>query len=86
MAHAYHLRGKGQTSQLEREKCLKEAAELFSSIGKKVLAAECFYEIADYRTAVEEYEKAGDFAKCLSACTDGKLFEIGFKLLGRYGD
>ncbi|KAI3797734.1 hypothetical protein L1987_32997 [Smallanthus sonchifolius] len=115
MAHAYHLRAisdKVQISQLVREKCLKDAAEFFSSIGKKVLAAECFYEIADYRTAgciyknesmwekagncfylakcyeleVEEYEKAGDFAKCLSACTDGKLFEIGFELLGRCGD
>ncbi|KAJ0433422.1 putative TPR and ankyrin repeat-containing protein [Helianthus annuus] len=36
-----------------------------------------------YDLAVEEYEKAGAFAKCLSACTDGKFFEFGFELLGR---
>ncbi|KAL8259404.1 hypothetical protein R6Q59_027357 [Mikania micrantha] len=54
LARAYHLRaigGDGRASQLEKEKYLKDAAELFSSIGKKELAAECFYEIEDYRTA-----------------------------------
>ncbi|KAM0058452.1 putative TPR and ankyrin repeat-containing protein [Helianthus debilis subsp. tardiflorus] len=37
-----------------------------------------------YDLAVEEYEKAEAFAKCLSACTEGKLFEFGFELLGRF--
>ncbi|KAJ0433421.1 putative TPR and ankyrin repeat-containing protein [Helianthus annuus] len=54
LAKAYHLRtcgGNGRASQLERETLLKDAAELFNSIGKKELAAECFYEIGDYIAA-----------------------------------
>ncbi|XP_076882632.1 uncharacterized protein LOC143531164 [Bidens hawaiensis] len=112
LAKTYHLREIGRASQLEKKNLLKDAAELFSSIGKKELAAECFYEIGDYITAgsiyksesisekagncfylakcydlaVEEYAKAGAFAKCLSVCTDGKLFETGFELLGRCGE
>lgn len=54
LAEAYHLRaigGNRHTSQPERKKLLKDAAELFKFIGKKVLAAECYYEIEDYITA-----------------------------------
>ncbi|KAK1439383.1 hypothetical protein QVD17_05200 [Tagetes erecta] len=115
LAEAYHLRaiaGNTRTSQPERKKLLKDAAELFKSIGKKELAADCYYEIEDYVTAgyiyksesmlekagdcfylarcyelaVEEYKKVGAFAKCLSACADGNLFETGFKLVGRWGE
>ncbi|KAK9052301.1 hypothetical protein SSX86_028930 [Deinandra increscens subsp. villosa] len=107
LAEAYHLRAIGGDARV-----LKDAAELFSSIGKKVLAAECFYDIEDYETAgyiykgesmfekagncfhlarcyklaVEEYEKARAFVKCLSACTDGQLFDIGFNRLGLWGE
>ncbi|GJS35388.1 DNA helicase, UvrD/REP type, P-loop containing nucleoside triphosphate hydrolase [Tanacetum coccineum] len=114
LAEAYYLRAtadKAGFSQLERNKLFKDAAKLFSSVNKKELAAECFFEMGDYMTAgeiylsesmpvkagncfyqakcyeraVKEYEKAGAFTKCLSACSDGKLFEIGFELLGRWG-
>ncbi|GKF00274.1 DNA helicase, UvrD/REP type, P-loop containing nucleoside triphosphate hydrolase [Tanacetum coccineum] len=114
LVEAYYLRAtadKAGFSQLERNKLFKDAAKLFSSVNKKELAAECFFEMGDYMTAgeiylsesmsvkagncfyqakcyeraVKEYEKAGAFTKCLSACSDGKLFEIGFELLGRWG-
>ncbi|KAF5755398.1 putative TPR and ankyrin repeat-containing protein [Helianthus annuus] len=49
-------------------------------------AGNCFYLAKCYDLAVEEYAKAGAFAKCFSACTDGKLFETGFALLGRCGE
>lgn len=54
LAEAYHLRAMADDahiSQFERKKLFKDAAELFHSIGKKELAAECFYEIEDYKTA-----------------------------------
>ncbi|KAI3700084.1 hypothetical protein L2E82_44700 [Cichorium intybus] len=38
-----------------------------------------------YKRAAEEYEKAGAFAKCLSACADGNLFEMGIRLIGQWG-
>ncbi|KAK1439382.1 hypothetical protein QVD17_05199 [Tagetes erecta] len=115
LAEAYHLREIGwnaRASHPERKKLLQDAAELFSSIGKNKLAAECYYEIEDYikagciyrsesmlekagdcfclarcyERAVEEYEKAGAFAQCFSACTKGKLFERGFEQLHRWGE
>ncbi|PWA41896.1 DNA helicase, UvrD/REP type, P-loop containing nucleoside triphosphate hydrolase [Artemisia annua] len=114
LAEAYQLRAIADgtwASQLERKKLFKDAAKLFSDLGKEEQAADCFFEVEDYRTAgdiylsksmwekagncfylgkcyeraVEEYEKAGAFAKCLSACADGKLFEMGRQLLVRWG-
>ncbi|XP_071701802.1 uncharacterized protein [Rutidosis leptorrhynchoides] len=95
-------------SQLERNKYLKEAAEIYKSVGENELAANCFYDMEDYKAAgdiynnicmwekagncyhrakcyqlaAEVYHKAGAFTKCLSACSDGELFEVGFELLG----
>ncbi|KAL7607518.1 hypothetical protein Lser_V15G18328 [Lactuca serriola] len=88
LAKAYQLRAIAEginSSEIERKKVFKEAAELFQSLGKHMLAAECFYEMEDYKTAAEEYEKAGAFAKCLCACSDGNLFEMGIRLLEQWG-
>lgn len=54
LAEAYYLRAtadKAGFSQLERNKFFKDAAKLFSSVNKKELAAECFFEMGDYITA-----------------------------------
>nr|GEX27345.1 DNA helicase, UvrD/REP type, P-loop containing nucleoside triphosphate hydrolase [Tanacetum cinerariifolium] len=54
LAEAHHLRAiaiNASASYPERRKLFEDAAKLFNSIGKKVLAAECFYEIEDYKTA-----------------------------------
>ncbi|GKE63139.1 TPR and ankyrin repeat-containing protein 1-like protein [Tanacetum coccineum] len=54
LAKAHHLRAiaiNASASYRERRKLFEDAAKLFNSIGKKVLAAECFYEIEDYKTA-----------------------------------
>ncbi|CAH1443461.1 unnamed protein product [Lactuca virosa] len=88
LAEAYQLRAIAEgihTSEVERKKVFKEAAELFQSLGKHMLAAECFYEMEDYKTAAEEYEKVGAFAKCLSACSDGNLFEMGIRFIEQWG-
>ncbi|KAL4581720.1 hypothetical protein LXL04_006247 [Taraxacum kok-saghyz] len=111
LAEAHEIRAMADgahVSEKERKTRIKEVGELFGSLGKHVLAAECFYEIEDYRIAgeeyirasmlkkagncfflaqcyekaVEAYEKLGDFAKCLSVYADGKLFEMGFQLMG----
>lgn len=54
LAEAYQLRAIAEginSSEIERKKVFKEAAELFQSLGKHMLAAECFYEMEDYETA-----------------------------------
>ncbi|XP_071702054.1 uncharacterized protein [Rutidosis leptorrhynchoides] len=113
MEEALNLRAMANdtgASQLERKKYLKEAAEIYKSVGENELAADCFYDMEDYKTAGDiynnilsmwekardcyhrakcyqlaaEYHKAGAFIECLSACSDGNLFEFGFELLERW--
>ncbi|PWA66761.1 DNA helicase, UvrD/REP type, P-loop containing nucleoside triphosphate hydrolase [Artemisia annua] len=76
LAEAHLLRAiavNARASYPERRKLFEDAAKLFNSIGKKELAAECFYEIEDYKTAGDLYlsesiwMKAGNcyyLAKC----------------------
>ncbi|XP_071695484.1 uncharacterized protein [Rutidosis leptorrhynchoides] len=113
LARAYELREIANRTRdsHHKKKLFEDAVELFSSIDKEELAAECFYEMEDYKTAgdmylrlsklekagncfylakcykqaVDIYEEAGAYSKCLSACADGKLFEIGFEILARTG-
>ncbi|KAA8532336.1 hypothetical protein F0562_032409 [Nyssa sinensis] len=61
----------------ERLRILLEAAEIFDSIGKAELAAQCFFES-------EEYERAGKVY--LEQCGDSKLDRAGecFSLAGCY--
>ncbi|CAK7326909.1 unnamed protein product [Dovyalis caffra] len=40
-------------------------------------AGECFFLAGSYNFAAEVYAKGSYFSKCLSACTEGKLFEMG---------
>ncbi|GKC29793.1 hypothetical protein Tco_1037087, partial [Tanacetum coccineum] len=49
-------------------------------------AGNCYCLAKCYKLAVEVYTKAGAFSECLSACSEGKLFELGFELIGRWGD
>lgn len=44
-------------------------------------AGECFYLAGCYRFAAEVYAKGNQFTKCLSACTEGKLFDMGFQYI-----
>ncbi|KAK9050881.1 hypothetical protein SSX86_030150 [Deinandra increscens subsp. villosa] len=83
---AYHLRaigGDALVSQLERKKILKDAAELFSPISKKLLAAECFYEMEDYET-VGGFQVIGMWNHCgrsvmrFQVCFDS--FSAAFRL------
>ncbi|GMJ04494.1 hypothetical protein HRI_004118600 [Hibiscus trionum] len=84
----------------------RQAAEIFDSIGKAELAADCFYMLKEYEraghiylekcgesaleraaecfvhagcytTAAEVYAKGNNISKCLSVCTEGKLFDMG---------
>ncbi|KVH96354.1 DNA helicase, UvrD-like, C-terminal [Cynara cardunculus var. scolymus] len=49
-------------------------------------AGDCFALAKCYVLAAEAYDKVGDFAKCLDTCADGKLFEMGFQFIGRWGE
>ncbi|XP_052204547.1 uncharacterized protein LOC127809633 [Diospyros lotus] len=89
---------------------LRQAAEIFDSIGRAESAAECFCDLGEYKTAGRLYldkcgesglEKAGEcfalagchklaaevyargnyFSECLSACTKGKLFDMGLQYI-----
>ncbi|XP_073025717.1 uncharacterized protein [Primulina eburnea] len=89
---------------------IREAAELFDSIGRAASAAECFCDLKEYEKAgmiylhkcgTSELRKAGDcftlagcydaaadvcakgnlFIECLSACTKGKLFDMGLQYI-----
>ncbi|CAL5379006.1 unnamed protein product [Camellia sinensis] len=89
---------------------LRQAADIYESIGKHELAAQCFFELNEYERAGEIYlEKCGEsklesagecfslarcyniaaevyaranlHLKCLSACSDGKLFDKGLKYI-----
>ncbi|KAK9106425.1 hypothetical protein Syun_022436 [Stephania yunnanensis] len=89
---------------------LVEAAEIYETIGKNELAANCLIELREFEAAGKIYlEKCGDsrledagdcfslagnwtlaaevyargkfFSKCLTACTKGKLFDVGLRFI-----
>ncbi|KZV50281.1 hypothetical protein F511_38996 [Dorcoceras hygrometricum] len=94
----------------EAQIMIREAAELFHSIGRAASAAECFFELEEYEragmiylhecgtselrkagecftlagcynTAADVYAKGSFFLECLSACTKGKLFDMGLQYI-----
>ncbi|KZV14915.1 hypothetical protein F511_40287 [Dorcoceras hygrometricum] len=94
----------------EAQIMIREAAELFHSIGRAASAAECFFELEEYKragmiylhecgtselrkagecftlagcynTAANVYAKGSFFLECLSACTKGKLFDMGLQYI-----
>lgn len=106
-AFAYNLIG---SNSKEAHIMLREAAEIFNSIGKADSAAECFCDVGEYERAgriylekcgVPELRKAGEcfslagnykvaaeayaqgnfFIDCLSACSKGKLFDMGLQYI-----
>ncbi|KAK8484172.1 hypothetical protein V6N13_122280 [Hibiscus sabdariffa] len=46
-----------------------------------VRAAECFVLAGCYKDAAELYARMNYLSKCISACTNGKLFEIGLQYI-----
>ncbi|KAI3685051.1 hypothetical protein L6452_34283 [Arctium lappa] len=63
----------------------RTAGDIYQSESMLEKAGNCFCLAKCYELAVEAYDKAGACAKCLLACSDGNLFEIGFQLIGRWG-
>ncbi|KAK3002992.1 hypothetical protein RJ639_019264 [Escallonia herrerae] len=92
---------------------LKEAAEIFYSIDIFEAAAQCYFEIKEYKRAgtiyqqkfgesklekagecfslakchklaAEAYARARSYSKSLSACIDGKLFEMGLQYISSW--
>ncbi|KAI3729664.1 hypothetical protein L6452_18327 [Arctium lappa] len=63
----------------------RTAGDIYESESMLEKAGNCFCLAKCYELAVEAYDKAGACAKCLLACSDGNLFEIGFQLIGRWG-
>ncbi|CAN0880600.1 TPR and ankyrin repeat-containing protein 1 [Linum grandiflorum] len=87
----------------------RQAADIFESIGKADIAAECLYILKDYERAGNQYLLCGDseklkagecfclagsyklaadvyfdashLSRCLSACTQGNLFEEGLRYI-----
>ncbi|KAJ6351132.1 hypothetical protein OIU78_007125 [Salix suchowensis] len=55
------------------------AGRLYLQCGESAMerAGECFFLAGNYCSAAEEYAKGCHFSKCLSACTKGKLFDMG---------
>ncbi|KAK2965395.1 hypothetical protein RJ640_001472, partial [Escallonia rubra] len=97
-------------SNLETSCNLRNAAAIFYSIGKFESAAQCYFEIHDYKRAgttyienfqgsklemagkcfmlakcylraAEVYARARLYAKSISACIDGELFDIGLQYI-----
>ncbi|PIN12997.1 RNA helicase [Handroanthus impetiginosus] len=84
-AAADNLRG---SNSEEARVMLREAAEIFDSIGRADSAAECFYVLEDYEraagryeTAAKVYAKGNFFNECLSACNKGNIFELGLQYI-----
>ncbi|RAL48322.1 hypothetical protein DM860_005746 [Cuscuta australis] len=92
---------------------LREAAEIFESIGRFKSAAECFCDLKEYEragtmylkkcgeheqkkaaecftlagcyeTAAEIYAKQNCFSECLSVCSVGHLYELGFQYVEQW--
>ncbi|KAJ6401717.1 hypothetical protein OIU84_013891 [Salix udensis] len=55
------------------------AGRLYLQCGESAMerAGECFFLAGSYCSAAEVYAKGCHFSKCLSACTKGKLFDMG---------
>ncbi|XP_030958959.1 uncharacterized protein LOC115980900 [Quercus lobata] len=49
-------------------------------------AAECFTRAGCYKTAAQLYAKCNLFTKCMSVCSGGKLFDMGFQFLQYWKD
>ncbi|GJV62101.1 TPR and ankyrin repeat-containing protein 1-like protein [Tanacetum coccineum] len=76
LAEAHHLRAialNAGASYPQRGKLFEDAAKLFDSIGKKVLAAECFCEIEDYNTTVL---RGGPFKKQVEVVMKKASFKV----------
>ncbi|XP_058220397.1 uncharacterized protein LOC131330732 isoform X2 [Rhododendron vialii] len=105
-ASADHMRGSNPEGA---RNALREAADIYDSIGDAESAAQCFYELGEYKRAGRIYEKCGEselkkagecfsmagchekaaevyargkhFSECLSACTKGKLHDMGLEYI-----
>ncbi|KAI8552028.1 hypothetical protein RHMOL_Rhmol06G0232800 [Rhododendron molle] len=105
-ASADHMRGSNPEGA---RNALREAADMYDSIGDAESAAQCFYELGEYERAGRIYEKCGEselkkagecfsmagchkkaaevyargkyFSECLSACTKGKLLDMGLEYI-----
>ncbi|KAG5545647.1 hypothetical protein RHGRI_017957 [Rhododendron griersonianum] len=105
-ASADHMRGSNPEGA---RNALREAADIYDSIGDAESAAQCFYELGEYERAGRIYEKCGEselkkagecfsmagchekaaevyargkyFSECLSACTKGKLHDMGLEYI-----
>ncbi|KAJ6726127.1 MAMMARY TURMOR VIRUS RECEPTOR-like protein 1 2 MTVR1 2 [Salix purpurea] len=55
------------------------AGKIYLQCGESAMerAGECFFLAGSYCSAAEVYAKGCHFSKCLSACTNGKLFDTG---------
>ncbi|KAL3582369.1 hypothetical protein D5086_016701 [Populus alba] len=55
------------------------AGRIYLQCGESAMerAGECFLLAENYCSAAEVYAKGCNFSKCLSACTEGKLFDTG---------
>ncbi|XP_050278044.1 uncharacterized protein LOC126719551 [Quercus robur] len=49
-------------------------------------AAECFTRAGCYKTAAQLYAKCNLFTECMSVCSGGKLFDMGFQFLQYWKD
>ncbi|KAG5545645.1 hypothetical protein RHGRI_017955 [Rhododendron griersonianum] len=105
-ASADHMRGSNPEGA---RIALREAADIYDSVGDAESAAQCFYELGDYERVGRIYEKCGEselkkagecfsmagchekaaevyargkyFSECLSACTKGKLLDMGLEYI-----
>ncbi|XP_048231885.1 uncharacterized protein LOC8275336 isoform X1 [Ricinus communis] len=61
----------------------ERAGRIYLQCGESAIerAGECFYLAGCYECAAEIYAKGNHFSKCLLACTEGKLFDMGLKYI-----
>ncbi|CAN1804466.1 hypothetical protein LINPERHAP1_LOCUS23932, partial [Linum perenne] len=64
----------------------EKAGKLYLLCGEstKVKAAECFCLAGSFKLAADLYIDESHFSKCLSACTEGKLFKEGFHYIQQW--
>ncbi|KAF2290039.1 hypothetical protein GH714_001200 [Hevea brasiliensis] len=85
-AHIYESIGKNESAALcffELREYEKAGIIYLEKCGESKLeeAGECFYSAGCYKRAAEIYARCNLFSKCLSACADGKLFEVGYDFI-----
>ncbi|KAK6242402.1 hypothetical protein SCA6_007791 [Theobroma cacao] len=68
----YMLEEYEKAGQIYLEKCGESALSR---------AAECFLLAGCYKAAAEVYARGNYFSKCLSVCTEGKLFDMGLQYI-----